>query len=126
MLNNLLKVSQELAAQGYPKDDVPIGEVALYAVLGFFIIFVGISFLIFVVWLVGRIMNGQAAPSAKKVGELPKQSKPEPIIAAPAALSEGSDEIDEETLAVITAAIMAYYQQQKNKCEFTLKRIKRI
>ena len=36
---------------------VPVGEAALYAVLGFAVTFVGIIFLIFVVWLVGKVMN---------------------------------------------------------------------
>ena len=37
-----------------------------------------------------------------------------------------SDEITEETVAIITAAIMAYYEKNNPKCEFTVKRIKRI
>ena len=37
-----------------------------------------------------------------------------------------SEEIDEETVAVITAAIMAYYEVNYPKCEFTVRRIKKI
>ena len=98
-----------------------VGEAALYAFLGFMVVFVGISFLILVIWLVGKFMtktNGQpkAKPQPKEI-EPPKEK-----IQTAAAC----DEITDETLAVITAAIMAYYQQNNPKCEFTVKRIKRI
>ena len=124
MLTNLLKVSQDLAAQGYPKEDVPFGEVALYALLGFIVVFVGIAFLIFVVWLVGKIMHPTGNVATKKVEE--KTTEAVPMAARQTATATASDEVDEETLAVIMAALMAYYDRQNNKCEFTLKRIKRI
>ena len=42
-------------------------------------------------------------------------------------IKNGNDEvIDEETVAVITATIMAYYEQVNPKCEFVVRRIKRI
>ena len=56
MLNNLLKVSADLQAQGYPKFP-NVGEVALYALLGFIVVFLGISFLIFIVWAVGKLID---------------------------------------------------------------------
>ncbi len=95
-------------------------ESALYALLGFAIVFLGIAFLILVVWLVGKVMSKSNAPAA------PKESKPkaqEEIAVAP---KQEAEEITEETLAVITAALMAYYEQANVKCEFTVKRIKRI
>lgn len=98
-----------------------VGEAALYALLGFIVVFVGIAFLILVVWLVGKFMvktSGQP-----KVKPQPKEKEPpKETIQTPVAC----DEITEETVAVITAAIMAYYQQNNPKCEFTVKRIKRI
>ncbi len=102
--------------------EVSVGEAALYALLGFAIVFLGIAFLILVVWLVGKIMtktSGGAKPTKPKAKMEPKQEK---TVTAPAE----TDEISEETLAVITAALMAYYQQTGKKCEFTVKRIKRI
>ena len=97
--------------------EVGAGEAALYALLGFLMVFVGISFLILVVWLVGKII-------------VPKQPKPAvekpKIIQQPKVVETVDEKIDEETLAVITAALMAYYQTNNPKCEFTLKRIKRI
>lgn len=99
-----------------------IGEASLYAVLGFAVVFVGIIFLIFVVWAVGRIMSQTTGKTAKEKPQPKAKKEPK---AEPAPKTE-VDEITEETVAVITAAIMAYYQQNGPKCEFTVKRIKRI
>ncbi len=98
--------------------EIGFGEVSLYALLGFAITFLGIAFLIFVVWAVGKGMS-------KVTGET-KVSKPkvEEVVVSPVTIKE--EEITEETLAVITAALMAYYEQANVKCEFVVKRIKRI
>lgn len=95
-----------------------IGETALYALIGFFIVFVGIFFLVFIVWLVGAIINRFA--SKKQTAK--KETIAERISASPV----DEEEISEETVAVITAALTAYYQTNQPKCEFTVKRIKRI
>lgn len=90
-----------------------------YALIGFLVVFAGIALLIAVVWAVGKIMaaiNPTAQP--KKVESKPKQAQIAPAVS--------SDDVDEETLAVITAAIMAYYQKTNPQCGFTVKRIKRI
>jgi sodium pump decarboxylase gamma subunit len=93
MLNSLLA-----------KTSIP--EAALYAVLGFAIVFLGISFLILVVGLVGKVMNKtKATPKAKETQAVKEE------IATSLAVSKETEEISEETIAVITAAIMAYYQQ---------------
>ena len=98
-----------------------IGEAALYALLGFLVVFVGISFLILVVWLVGKAMN-----KMEKKQKVPKTvEKPVETVAESLAVAD-ADTINDETVAIITAAIMAYYQQTNPKCEFTVKRIKRI
>jgi hypothetical protein len=39
---------------------------------------------------------------------------------------ENEEELSDEVVAVITAAIAAYYQKENKKCEFTVKRIKRV
>ncbi len=92
---------------------VGVGEVSLYALLGFGIVFIGIAFLILVVWAVGKIITKTS---------LPKKAEEKPLLAAP----NEDEEITDELVAVITAAITAYYQQNNPKCEFTVKRIKRI
>ena len=102
-----------LTSAGKTREFGNVGEAALYALLGFLVVFAGIIFLIFVVWLVGKIM-------AKMNGKAKAKPQEQPVA------KMESDEIPEETVAVITAAIMAYYQQNNPKCEFTVKRIKRI
>lgn len=119
MLMNLLTSS---LPEGYVK--ATIGEAALYALLGYFVVFMGIAFLIFVVWLVGQLiskMEGDKKPQ--------KQQKQAPVEAAsvqetPVSLMQ--EDVDEETVAVIMAALTAYYEKNYPKCEFTIKRIKKV
>ena len=112
MLQNLLTALPE----GGKMISVP--ESLLYALIGFIVVFAGIALLIAVIWAVGKVMT-YSAPVAKQ----PKaEVKVQPVQSAPA----NSDEVDEETVAVITAALMAYYQTNKPQCGFTVKRIKRI
>ncbi len=112
MLLNLL-TSAQLDKYNY-KPEIP--EVLLYALMGFAVVFLGIAFLVFTVWLVGYLM--------KKTKD--KTAKPVPSSVNILSSSKPSDELDEETIAVIMAAITAFYQTNNPKCEFTVKRIKRV
>ncbi len=112
MLYNLLTATEKTRMVSVP-------EAALYALLGFAVVFLGIAFLILIVWLVGKGMS-KANGTVSKTKESPKSDVLEVIKPVE------TEEITEETLAVITAALMAYYQQAGAKCEFTVKRIKRI
>lgn len=119
MLTNLLA---ETLPEGYQK--ISIGLSALYALIGFIVVFAGIAFLILVVWAVGKVMasaNGVKAPKKETV-EKPKKQE---IVAESLAVTD-TDAVSDETVAVIMAALMAYYQKTNPKCEFTVKRIKRI
>ncbi len=109
-----------LLANALPTREVEVGEAALLALIGFAIVFLGIAFLIFVVWAVGKIIDAINKP--KKVKSEAVVSTKEFAIHS----ANSEEEISEETVAVLTAAIMAYYQQTQQKCEFTVKRIKRI
>ncbi len=106
-----------LASSADKLREVGLGEAALYALLGFLIVFIGIAFLILIVWLVGKAM-GRSSGTVKT--NLPKVEEK----AAASVVKE--EELTEETVAVITAALIAYYEQANVKCEFTVKRIKRI
>ena len=100
---------------------VSISEVSLYALIGFLVVFAGITFLILIVWLVGKMMS-KSSKTTKQ--EMKKESKKQE---APAVVNATeNEEISEETIAVIMAALTAYYQKNNPKCEFTLKRIKRM
>lgn len=112
MLQNLLTALPEGGKM------ISIPESLLYALIGFIVVFAGIALLIAVIWAVGKVMSLNT-PVAKQ----PKtEVKAKPVQPAPVK----SDEVDEETVAVITAALMAYYQTNKPQCGFTVKRIKRI
>lgn len=106
-----------LLAELDPTRNATVGEATLYAILGYLIVFVGIVFLIFVVWGVGKLMTFMEGIKKAK----PVQKTQESVVAP-----TESDEISDEVMAVITAAIAAYYQQENKKCEFTVKRIKRL
>lgn len=98
---------------------VGLPEAALYGLIGFAVVFAGIAFLIFIVWLVGKLFtNTKSAPKSKPK---PTSVEEKPVVAAAV-----SDDLDEETVAVIMAALTAYYENNYPKCEFTVKRIKRI
>ena len=103
MLNFLLDASGSLPV-GYKK--IGIGEAALDALL----------------WLIGFAVRKINGAPAKKKEEKAAEKIEEPAISE----KTSADELSEETVAVITAAIMAYYAKENPKCEFTVKRIKRI
>ena len=104
------------------------GEPAIYALIGFVIVFLGIVLIIAIIWLIGLLMrktNNLAFLSnlGKKIKSKLKKKKEEPasVEAVP-----DTDEVPDEVKAAIIAAIMAYYSEEKPKCEFKVKRIKRI
>lgn len=109
-------------------------EAMLYAVMGYLVVFAGIAFLILVVWLVGKLMSKADVMGIqiKKVKskfhflKARKEKEASEAVPAPAAILEETEEVDEETVAVIMAALMAYYEKNDPKCEFTIKRIKKV
>ncbi len=108
-MNNLLTAVDKFR-------EVSIGEAALYAGLGFSVVFAGIALLIFIVFLVGKVMG------RTKINQIQPPKKQEPITP----IKEIENDLDDETVAVIMAALTAYYQTNLPKCEFTVRRIKRI
>ena len=104
--------------------EIPLSEAFLYGILGFMVVIVGIAFLIFVVWAVGKFMS-KDSPKSEKTTKTKVEEKEE-VITPSLAVSDATEEITEEMIAVFTAAIMSYYQKNNPKCEFTVKRIKRI
>ena len=85
MLSKLLAVSPENALKGYPKE-ISIGESALYALLGYLVVFLGIALLIFVVWAIGRGMS---------------KNKSEKVIASKAEKPVAEPEIHEQEEEII-------------------------
>lgn len=115
MLNALLGSEQTRFAD--------LGEVSVYALIGYLVVFVGIAFLIWVVWMVGKVIFKQKVGTEK---EEKTEAVKTDVSADSAPLTPKDEELSEEVVAVITAAIMAYYEKNHPKCDFVVKRIKRI
>ena len=123
MLNNLLALIEMEGRR------LSFGESMIYALIGFAIVFAGILIIIFIIWLIGLLMkktnnlaflsNIGKKKSEKKVKATEKSEVAE--VSEPA-----SDEIPDEIKAAIIAAIACYYTAESPKCEFKVKRIKRI
>ena len=58
MLNALLGSEQTRFAD--------LGEVSVYALIGYLVVFVGIAFLIWVVWMVGKVIFKQKVGTEKE------------------------------------------------------------
>ena len=107
--------------------EVGIGEAALYATLGYAVVFIGIAFLIFVVWAIGKAMTKTQSAPQKAPAKANKETPTKAAVKESLAVADATqEEISEETVAVIMAALMAYYEKTNRKCEFTVKRIKKI
>ncbi len=132
MLNNLMAIVQGDGSNWAGQQKLPnnyyfdnFGEAALYALIGFIVVFVGIIIIIGIIWLVGLIMrktNNLEFLTKKRE----KKSKTDKNAPQDGVVSASDDEIPDEVKAAIVAAIMAYYQESEEKCEFTVKRIKRL
>lgn len=119
-LMNLLAERPQVSDDGFPITWLNIGEALVYALLGFAVTFLGIIILIFFVWAYGRIIKAARQGAGKK-------AKAKEESAAQAAVAEVTDgEIPVEVRLAIVAAIAAYYEGEKSKCEFKVKRIKRL
>lgn len=116
MLNNLLEIVLNPETGKYYFSD--FSEALVYALIGIGIVFLGIAIVVFVLWIVGIIMK-----KTKGIELFKKKNKVQEV----QPVAESSDgEIPDEVKVAIMAAIMAYYSQENPKCEFKVKRIKRI
>ncbi len=119
-MNNLLLDIVQRENGSFYFSDFP--EALVYALIGFLIVFAGIVIIIAVIWLIGLLMrktnNLAFLTEKRKKTKVEKEVEP--------AVTAVSDEIPDEVKAAIIAAIMAYYQTEQPKCEFKVKRIKRI
>lgn len=98
-------------------------EALVYALIGFAIVFVGITVIIAVIWLIGLLMRKTDNLAFLTNRGKKKKAQSEPAVQPQAVASE---EVPDEVKAAIVAAIMAYYESEQPKCEFVVKRIKRI
>lgn len=85
-------------------------------VLGMLVVFFGIALIVLVISAIGKIMSAKKAKNEQK----PQEDSVTEVV------KETSDELSSETVAVITAALTAYYYNNASSCEFKIKKIKRI
>ncbi len=133
MLGNILAIvhgdgsnfaGQEQSANNFYFDN--FGEPFLYALIGFLVVFAGIALLIGIIWLIGLIMRKTNNLEFLTKKREKKSGKTKEVKEAPAEAVVEDGDIPDEVKAAIIAAIMAYYQEKEEKCQFTVKRIKRI
>ncbi len=127
MLNNLLEFIPGTGNNAGNWYFGNFGEACVYALIGFLIVFLGIVLIIFIIWLIGLIMR--KTDNLAFLHNWKQKIKGKKIAVRQETISENnddSDDIPDEVKAAIMAAIMAYYSRQSPKCEFKVKRIKRI
>lgn len=96
-----------------------------YAVFGFAFVFLGITLLILIFSGLGLVMKKfNARPKREKRGKEAQAESLRPAPELPAAAAE--EELSPETVAAITAAIAAYLEGTKEKCDFVVRRIRKI
>ncbi len=93
----------------------PVGEGAFYSVFGFAFVFLGILLLILILMGVGKIMTKVNGKKMKNVAPI-----------QPTVPQEKEEGIPPEVVAAITAALMAYYQEEESQCDFVVRRIKKV
>lgn len=121
MINFLNTAAQMVAAKSTispDQKDLGAGTVASVVITGIVVVFIGLVLLILLVSIYGKIfdvINSRAARKAEeaKAAEAAKAvAKPEPIKAAAPVVEDG---IEEETVAVIMAAISAMSSAEGKK-----------
>ena len=134
MLSNLLAILQGSGSYWAGQQQSPnnyyfdnFGEAAVYALIGLAVVFVGIVIIIGIIWLVGLLMRktNNLEFLTKKREKKDKKAVKEAESAQSVTLAN-SDDIPDEVKVAIIAAILAYYEEREEKCQFTVKRIKRL
>ena len=94
-----------------------VGEGAFYALFGLVFVIVGIALLVLILMFIGFVMkklNARKAETPSVSAALPPQERAD------------DDGVSPEIVAAITAALMCYYQRENTKCDFVVRRIKRL
>lgn len=98
---------------------VNVLDALIYAIIGLVVVFIGIALLVI-------IFSGFGAVMKSVTNKKPKTDKHAHVSVPQQAEAASEEEIPEAVKVAIVAAIMAYYETEKPRCEFTVKRIKRI
>ena len=119
MINSLLSLINQ-------EGSLSFGEACVYALIGFAVVFAGIILIIFIIWLIGLIMRKSDNLAFLNKIKIGKKKKPSADVPATESAADSAEDVPAEVKAAIVAAIMAYYSEEAPKCEFKVKRIKRL
>ena len=119
MINSLLSLINQ-------DGSLSLGEACVYALIGFAVVFAGIILIIFIIWLIGLIMRKSDNLAFLNKIKIGKKKKPSADVPATESAEDSAEAVPAEVKAAIVAAIMAYYSEEAPKCEFKVKRIKRL
>ena len=109
-MNSLLAITAEVLKDGL-----------LTFILGVFVVFFGIAVIVFFVWLFGYLFN-KFTNRVKKPKKADKNAQTTPTQDV---VEDGS--IPEHVKVAIITAVTAYYFEQNNKkCDFTVRKIKKL
>ena len=118
-LNTAAQIAAAMSTISPDQKDLGAGTVASVVITGIVVVFIGLVLLILLVSIYGKIfdvINNRAArkaEEAKKAAEAEKAAaKPEPVKVAAPVVEDG---IEEETVAVIMAAISAMSSAEGKK-----------
>ncbi len=92
-------------------------------ILGMLVVFFGIALIVWFIEIIGKIMSAKKNKENKENKENVQPA--EETTVSDYATAE-DEELSSETVAVITAALTAYYFKENSNCEFKIKKIKRI
>jgi Na+-transporting methylmalonyl-CoA/oxaloacetate decarboxylase gamma subunit len=98
--------------------DNPIVNGLFVFILGLLVVFFGMIIIITAVTICGKIFASTETKPQKKV-EAPAIEQVKPT-------TESEEEVPEHVKVAIIAAISAYYFNAQSKCDFVVKKIKRI
>lgn len=95
--------------------DTPLGNGIFVFILGLLIIFLGMLIIVLAVSICGKVFSKleEAKKPVKKVEVKPVEA-------------QNNEEIPTHVKVAIITAISAYYFNQKSKCDFVVKKIKKI
>lgn len=126
MVNNLLDFIAKGDGNYYFED---FGEALIYAITGFLIVFVGISLIILIIWLLGLVLrktNNLAFLRNLKTNFKGKKNQKKIETTDSLSADNEVEDIPDEVKAAIVAAVMAFCNESAPEREFVVKRIKRI
>ena len=90
----------------------PVGDGAFYAAFGYVFVFLGIAILVFLFTILGIVMKKINARDGEETAITSK--------------IEVEEEISPEIVAVISAAIAAVYEGENVKCDFVVRKIRKL